>query len=118
MLLHWQESHADGIFADIGQVETERCTLAHKEFMGNLDQNTGAVAGLRIAAASAAVGKVDQYLDAFENDVMALLTANAGDKADPTSIVLVSRVVQPLCRGQAVFCLGARHRRRVSVQDR
>lgn len=93
MLLHRQERHADGIFANLREAKPERRALADKEFMGDLDEDAGAITGFRIASAGAAVGKVDQYLNALEDDVMALLTANAGDKANPTSIMLVSRVV-------------------------
>ena len=99
MFLDRQERHADGIFTDIGKIEAKRQALADKEFVWNLNQNTGAVTGFRIAAAGTAVGQVDQYLNALEDDVVALLTANAGDKADPASVMLVSRVVQPLGRG-------------------
>ncbi len=118
MFLDRQERHANCVFSSFWNMESKRQAFANKELVRNLNEDAGAIASLRVATAGAAVGEIDQYLNALENNVVALFTANAGDKADPTSIMLMSRVIQSLCRGQAVFCLGARHRRRVSVQDR
>jgi hypothetical protein len=73
--------------------------------MWDLNQQSGAVTGFRIAATRAAVRQVDQNLDALLDDLMALLTSDAGDKADATSIVLMRRIVETLCWGQAVICL-------------
>ncbi len=53
----------------------------------------------RIATASPAVRQADQDLDPLPDDVMALVTTNAGDKTHPASVVLVGWVVQPLGRG-------------------
>ena len=73
--------------------------------MWDLNQQSCAVAGFRIASAGAAVRKVDQNLNALLDDLMALFTSNAGDKADATSIVLMRRIVETLRWGQAVVCL-------------
>src|SRR5208282_2153063 len=64
--------------------------------MGNLDQHAGAVAGLRITPASPAVRQVDQDFDPFQNDVMGFFAGDVGHKADPTSIMLVARIVKAL----------------------
>jgi hypothetical protein len=45
------------------------------------------------------VRQADQNLDSLPDDVVAPMTANAGDKTHPASIVLVGWVVQPLGRG-------------------
>ena len=84
-----------------GQRETQARRFALEESVRNLDQNARAVAGLRIATASAAMGQVDQNLDALENDVVRLPALDAGDKADAASVVLVLRAVQPLSRWHA-----------------
>jgi hypothetical protein len=64
--------------------------------MRDLEQDSRAVTGLRIAAAGAPVREVDENLDAFENDVVAFLTGNVRHKTNPACIVLVARVVQTL----------------------
>jgi len=50
--------------------------------MRNLDQNAGAIAGLRIAAAGPAVRQIQQDLYALEDDVVALVALDAGYKAN------------------------------------
>jgi len=45
----------------------------------NLDEDAGAVAGLRIAARCAAMGEVDEDLETFADNLVALLAANAGN---------------------------------------
>ena len=64
--------------------------------MRNLNQDAGAIAGFRIAAAGAAVGQVDQDLDALADDVVGLLAIDAGDKADAAGVVLMLRIVKSL----------------------
>ena len=64
--------------------------------MGNLNQHARAIPGVRIAAASAAMGQVDEDLDALDDNVVGPLTVDAGDKPDATSIALVARVVKTL----------------------
>ena len=71
--LHRQEHHADAVGARLGQRETQLRAFARKELVRDLDQNAGAVARLRIAAASAAMRQVDQDLDALADDVVRLL---------------------------------------------
>ena len=73
MFLDRQKSHADAIRPRFGQGESEFFALAREEFVGNLDQNAGAVAGLGVAAASAAVREVQKDLDALLDDFVALL---------------------------------------------
>jgi hypothetical protein len=64
-----------------------------------LNEDAGAIARFRIATAGPAVRQADQNLDPLPNDVVALMTANAGDKTHPAGVVLVGRIVQPLGRG-------------------
>ena len=70
--------------------------------MGNLDEDSGTVSGFRVAAAGAAVCKVDQDLDAFADDVMALVSTDAGHKSHAAGVVLMVGVVQTLSRGQTI----------------
>ena len=102
-----KKRHADGVLARLGQSEAQRRALAGKKFVRNLNQQAGAVAGLRIATAGAAMGQVDQDLNALLNDLVALLAANAGDKPHAAGVVLMRRVIKTLRRRQAVICLPA-----------
>ena len=52
-----------------GKVETELCALARKELVRNLNQQAGAVAGFGIATARAAMGQIDQDLNALLDDL-------------------------------------------------
>ena len=73
--------------------------LAHsrrKELVRNLNQDAGAVAGFRIAAARAAMRQVDEDLNALGDDVVRRFAVDVGDKADTAGVVLVTRIVQAL----------------------
>ena len=99
VLLHREKDHANAVLAGFRQRETERGAFAREKFVRNLNQHTGAVAGFRIAAASAAVRQIDQNLNALEDDVVRFLAFDIGHKADAAGIVLVSRIVKSLRRG-------------------
>jgi len=49
--------------------------------------------------------KINEDLNPLLDDLMALLSANAGDKTDSAGVVLVRRIIQTLRRRQTVFCL-------------
>ena len=75
--------------------------------MRNLDEHSGAIASLGIAAACATVREIDQDLNSLLNDLMALFAANAGDKAHAAGIMLVRGMIKTLRRRQTVICLPA-----------
>ena len=50
MRLHWQEGHSHAIFAGRRQGETQPGAFPHEEFVGNLDEHPGAVAGVALLA--------------------------------------------------------------------
>ena len=79
-----------------GRVKPELGAFAREKLVRNLDQYARAIAGLRIAAASAAVRQIDQNLDALQNDVVRFLAVDVGDKADAAGVVLVGRIVKSL----------------------
>ena len=79
-----------------GQGEAELRALAREKLVRDLDQEAGAVAGFRIAAAGAAMRQVDQDLNALDDDVVRFLALDVGDKANAAGIVLVARVVEAL----------------------
>ena len=101
VLLDRQKRHADAVGPRLRQREAQLLAFAGEEFVGNLDQDAGAVAGFRIAAAGAAMRQVEQNLNSLADDVVALMAADAGDKPDAASVVLVRRVVETLRRQEA-----------------
>jgi hypothetical protein len=70
--------------------------------MWNLEQNAGAIAGLRIASAGAPVRKIEQNLNSLAYDVVALVAANVGHESDPAGVVLLRGMVQALGGGRAI----------------
>ena len=52
--------------------------------------------------------QIQQYLDPFEEDVMALLAPDTGHEPDPAGIMLLRRIVQTLRRRHAIHkpCTG------------
>ena len=97
--LHRQERHADAVLAGGRQGEAELGALAREELVRDLDQHAGAVAGFRIAAAGAAVGQVDEDLNALDDDVVRFLAFDVGNEADTAGVVFLARIVQPLRGG-------------------
>ena len=91
MRVDGQEHHAHAVFARSGQGEAQPRAFALEKRVRNLNQDARAVAGLRIAAAGAAVRQVDQNLDALQDDVVRLPAFDIGDKADAAGVVLVLR---------------------------
>ena len=75
--------------------------LAHKKGVRNLDQDARAVAGLRVAAGRAAMGEVDEDLEALADDLVALLAANARDQSHAAGIVLIPWMIEALRLGSA-----------------
>lgn len=72
--------------------------------MWNLNQRAGAVAGFRIAAAGATMREIDEDLNSLLDDLVSLLAANAGDKADPAGVVFVRGIIKTLRWWQTVIC--------------
>jgi hypothetical protein len=98
--LDGQEGHTDTVLAFRGESEAEGGALAGEELVGDLDEDAGAIAGFGVAAAGSAMGKIDEDLDAFSDDVVGFVAFNAGDEADAASIVLVAGVVKALGGGK------------------
>ena len=85
-----------------GSVKPSVGALAREELVRNLDQDAGAVAGFRIAAAGAAMRQVDQDLQSLEDDVVRLLALDVDHETDAAGVVLVAGVVETLLRGESV----------------
>ena len=101
MRIDRKKYHAHSVLTRSRQGETQARRFALEESVGNLDQDARAIAGLRIASASAAMGEIDQNLHTFEHDVVRLPAFNIRDEPDAASVVLVLRPVQALSRWQA-----------------
>ena len=91
-----EKGHAHAVFALRRQREAELAALPREKVVRDLDDDAGAVAGLRVASAGAAVREIHQYLNSLQDDVVGTLAADAGHEADPAGIVLVARVVKTL----------------------
>ena len=94
-----QKNEARAILMAGRKAEAKFQALAGEEFMRNLNQHARAIAGFRIAAASPAVGQVDEDLNAFGNDIVGAFAENVHDEADATCVALVPGVVQAGRRG-------------------
>ena len=90
------EHVADGVMAGLGQLDLERCGDRFQEFMRDLHQDAGAVAGQRVSARRAAMGEVLQNLDAMLDDLVARPPLEVGNEADAASIVLALRIIKSL----------------------
>jgi len=81
-----------------------------EKFVRNLDEHSGAVAGFRIAAASAAVGQVDEYLDALDDNVVGFITFDTGYEADTAGIMFQAGMIESLRFRQPVAYTKVAHR--------
>src|SRR5271165_3448970 len=110
VLLDRQKRHADAIRSRFRKREAQLLAFPREEFVRNLDEDAGTVAGFRIAAAGAAMRQVEQYLNSFADDVVTFMAADAGDKTDAAGVVLVRWVVEALGGRQAIFRVETRRR--------
>ena len=65
-----------------------------QEPVRHLNQDAGAVAGVRLAAARAAVQQVDEDLQPLLDDAVRAAALDVDDEADAAGVVLVARIVQ------------------------
>ncbi len=96
VLFHRQKAHGHAVSARLGQLHAQLAALAHKEGVGNLNEDAGAVARLRVATRRAAMGEVDENLEALADDLVALFAADAGDQAHAAGIVFIPWMIEAL----------------------
>ena len=77
--------------------------------MRDLNQNARAIACLRITSAGAAVGEIQQDLNALADDLVTLVAADARHKSDAAGIVLVRGVIEALRGRQTIGVETGRH---------
>ena len=75
--------------------EAQTRRLAAEEFVGHLDENARAVAGVRFRAAGPTMQQVDEHLQRVAHDRVRALPFDVRDEADAARVVFESRVVQP-----------------------
>ena len=66
-----------------------------EEGVGNLDEDAGAIAGVRLAAAGAAVLQVDQHLQTARDYRMGSAARDVDHESDAAGVVFEAWVVQP-----------------------
>src|SRR2546426_8028891 len=91
-----QEHAAHAVVLRPRQGNAEPTTLLAEELVGDLQQDARAVAGVRLAAARAAVQEVDQHQQALADDRVGLAALDVDHEADAARVVLVGGVVQTL----------------------
>jgi hypothetical protein len=96
VLLDGEKGHPHAVGARLGQSKPELAAFPHEEFVRDLNQNAGTVAGFRIATTRAPMRQVDQYFNSLADNLMAFFAANAGYKANAARVMLVRRVVETL----------------------
>ena len=86
-----QKDHADAVLA--GWRQRRRRDLA-QEPVRHLHHDAGAVAGVDLAAARAAMREVHQHLQRLADDVVRFAAFHVHDEADAAGVMLVLRIVQ------------------------
>ena len=86
-----QEHEADAVLA--GGRERRRSNLSQK-LVRDLEEDAGAVAGVGLAAARAAVRQVLEHLQRLADDGVRLAAFDVHDEADAAGVVLVAGVVE------------------------
>ena len=87
-----QETHA--VLARLRQRKAQPLGLFPEKAVGNLDQQTRAVARVRIRPRRPAVQQVHQHLDALFDDPVLRPPVEVQDETHPARVVFVPRVVQ------------------------
>src|SRR6185369_13205512 len=91
-----KEDHADAVFAGGGQGDLGFLGDALEKFVGRLNEDAGAVAGIGFAAAGAAMVEVQKDLEGLLDDCVRLAAFNIDDEADSAGIVFKLRVIKAL----------------------
>ena len=88
-----EKYHPDAILSGIGQRHPYIAGRALEEFVRDLKQNPGAVSGARVTTLRPPMTQVLKNLESLLNNGMGLLALDVDDKAYPTGVFLLLRVV-------------------------
>jgi hypothetical protein len=91
-----QEHHAAAVMPGFGQLHTELAALAIQKGMRHLDQDAGAVTGVLLAAAGAAMHEVAQDGQRLRHDLVRAAALHVHHEADATGVVLGGRIIEAL----------------------
>src|SRR5262249_14881229 len=91
-----QEHDPAAVLAGRWQADTQSRALAPQELVGHLEEDAGAVTGVRLAPARAPVQQVDEDLERLAHDRVRAAPLDVHDEADAAGVVLAARVVQAL----------------------
>ena len=94
------EERADGVFAGLGQGETEPLRLLGEELVRDLDQDAGAVAGARVGADRAAMLEIAQDGEGILDQLVRGAALDVGNEADAAGILFERGIVKSLRRRQ------------------
>ena len=109
------EQRADAVFAGRRQRDAERLGLAGEEFVRDLHQDAGAVAGARIGADRAAMLEVDQDGERIVDDLVRLAALDVGDESDAAGILGERGIVEAV---RLRACRDRRNRDRACARRR
>jgi len=93
-VLRGEEDGADAVVARGGKRDARRGQRLAQELVGRLDQDAGAVAGVRFASTGAAVLQVDQDLEAAGDHGVGFAPGDVHDEPDAACVVLERRIVE------------------------
>ena len=85
----WQKDHADAILARGRQGDTLGCHFFPVQSIGQLDQDTGAVAHQFVGTHRTPMVEVFKNLQRILDDGVAFLTTDMGDKTHAARVVLI-----------------------------
>ena len=95
-----QEQHADAVAALLRQFHPLAGQLVSEEAVRYLGEDSGAVAGVDLAAAGPAVVEIAQHLERLLHDAVGRGPLDVGDKPDAAAIAFVLGMIEALWRGQ------------------
>jgi hypothetical protein len=96
-----QKHDAAAVGAGLGQLDARLLRRFDEEAMRHLQQDAGAVAGIDLRPACAAVIQVCEHLQGLLQDAVRFAAFDIDDETDAARIVLERRVVQALLRRKA-----------------
>jgi hypothetical protein len=88
-----QEEHADAEQVFVFKPDAEFGGFAGEQSARDLGQDAGAVAALAVGRDGTPVAEVGDRFDRLGDDIVARLSAQAGDKPNTAGVVLEARVV-------------------------